>query len=73
MEAPAEVMRELAAFLTRFADELLARPALGSLFGRGPGVAYRGYSVALPLVGMCAAFGVYLHRRWWGGRGRLRR
>jgi hypothetical protein len=63
----------LAAFSTRFADELLARPALGSLFGRAPGVAYRGYSIALPLVGLCAALGMYLHRRWWGGRGRFRR
>jgi tRNA A-37 threonylcarbamoyl transferase component Bud32 len=63
----------LAAFLTRFADELLARPALGSLFGRDPGIAYRGYSIALPLVGMVSALGMYLHRRWWQGRGRLRR
>jgi serine/threonine protein kinase len=63
----------LAAFLTRFADELLARPALGSLFGRAPGVAYRGYSIALPLVGMVSALGMYLHRRWWQRRGRIRR
>jgi len=62
----------LAAFLTRFADELLARPGL-SLFGRAPGVAYRGYSIVLPLVGVVSAVGMYLHRRWWSGRGRLRR
>ena len=63
----------LAAFLTRFGDELLVRPDLGSLFGRAPGVAYRGYSIALPLVGLLSALGMYLHRRWWTGRGRLRR
>jgi hypothetical protein len=63
----------LAAFLTRFADELLVHSALSSLFGRAPGVAYRGYSIALPLVGFASALGMYLHRRWWTGRGRLRR
>jgi len=63
----------LAAFLTRFADELLARSALSSLFGRAPGVAYRGYSIVLPLVGFASALGMYLHRRWRTGRGRLRR
>ncbi len=62
----------LAAFLTRFADEQLARPGM-SLFGRAPGVAYRGYSIVLPLVGLVSAVGMYLHRRWWSGRGRLRR
>jgi len=41
--------------------------------GRDPGVAYRGYSIALPLVGFASALGMYLHRRWWTGRGRLRR
>ena len=63
----------LAAFLTRFADELLARPDMSTLFGRAPGVAYRGYSIVLPLVGVMSALGLYLHRRWWGGRGLWRR
>lgn len=63
----------LAAFLTRFADEVLADPGLLNLFGRAPGVAYRGYSIVLPLVGVMSGLGVYLHRRWWGGRGLWRR
>jgi hypothetical protein len=58
----------LAAFLTRFADELLARPGLGNLFGRAPGVAYRGYSIVLPIVGLFGALAFYAHRRWWRTR-----
>ncbi|HVZ34911.1 MAG TPA: serine/threonine-protein kinase, partial [Polyangiaceae bacterium] len=61
----------LAAFLTRFGDELLTRPLLGNLFGRGAGVAYRGYSIALPLVGLLGSLALYVHRRW--GRGRALR
>jgi serine/threonine protein kinase len=63
----------LAAFLTRFADELLARPSLGNLFGRAPGVAYRGYSIVLPVIGVLAALAVASHNRWWRPRRLLRR
>jgi hypothetical protein len=55
----------LAAMVVRFGDELLARPTLGSLLGRPPGVAYRGYSIALPLIGLLGAFAFWCHRRWW--------
>ena len=57
-----------AALVTRFADELLARPGMGSLFGRQPGVAYRGYSVVLPLVGLLAGLAAASHQRWWRPR-----
>jgi hypothetical protein len=63
----------LAAFLTRFADELLARPSMGTLFGRAPGVAYRGYSIVLPVIGMLVAAAVASHRRWWRPRRLMRR
>jgi serine/threonine-protein kinase len=63
----------LAAFLTRFADELLARPSLGNLFGRAPGVAYRGYSIVLPVIGVLTALAVASHNRWWRPRRLLRR
>ena len=59
----------LAAFLTRFADELLTRPALGRLwFGQPPGVAYRGYSIVLPAIGLFGALAMAAHRRWWRPR-----
>jgi serine/threonine-protein kinase len=63
----------LSAFLTRFADEVLASTSLNHLFGRAPGVAYRGYSVALPLVGLLAALAMASHRRWWRSRRAVRR
>lgn len=63
----------LAAFVTRFADELLARPGLTGMFGKGDGVAYRGYSVALPLVAALAAGAAACHRRYWHPHRRLRR
>lgn len=63
----------LAAFVTRFADELLARPSLGSLFGRAQGVAYRGYSIVLPVVALLGALAVASHRRYWKPRRLLRR
>ncbi len=63
----------LAAFLTRFADELLARPSLGGLFGQAPGIAYRGYSIVLPSIGVLAALAMASHRRWWRSRRLLRR
>jgi tRNA A-37 threonylcarbamoyl transferase component Bud32 len=63
----------LAAFVTRFGDELLGRSSLGGLLGRAPGVAYRGYSIALPLVGLLAAVAVAAHQRWWRPRRLIRR
>lgn len=63
----------LGAFLTRFADEILAPASLTHLFGRAPGVAYRGYSVALPMVGLLAALAMASHRRWWRSRRVVRR
>jgi serine/threonine-protein kinase len=55
----------LAAFLTRFADELLTRWSVGRLwFGQAPGVAYRGYSIVLPAIGILAALAMAGHRRW---------
>jgi hypothetical protein len=57
-----------AALVTRFADELLARPGMTSLFGRDPGVAYRGYSVVLPLVGLLGGLAAACHNRWWRPR-----
>jgi len=46
-----------AAFVTRFADELLTRWSVGKLwFGQPPGVAYRGYSIVLPAIGILAAY-----------------
>lgn len=64
----------LAAFLTRFADELLTRWSVGRLwFGQPPGVAYRGYSIALPAIGILAALAMAGHRRWWRARRLWRR
>ncbi len=63
----------LAAFVTRFGDELLGRSSLGGLLGRAPGVAYRGYSIALPLVGLLAALAAAAHQRWWRPRRLIRR
>jgi tRNA A-37 threonylcarbamoyl transferase component Bud32 len=63
----------LAAFLTRFADELLARAGSAQLFGHPPGVAYRGYSIVLPMIGILTALAVASHRRWWRPRRLLRR
>jgi len=64
----------VAAFLTRFADELLTRPSLGRLgFGHPPGVAYRGYSIVLPAIGLLAALAMAAHRRWWRARKLWRR
>jgi serine/threonine-protein kinase len=64
----------VAAFITRFADELLTRPGLGRLgFGHYPGVAYRGYSIVLPAIGLLAALAMAAHRRWWRARKLWRR
>jgi serine/threonine-protein kinase len=64
----------VAAFLTRFADELLTRPSLGRLgFGHPPGVAYRGYSIVLPAIGLLGALAMAAHRRWWRARKLWRR
>jgi serine/threonine protein kinase len=64
----------LAAFLTRFADELLTRWSVGRLwFGQPPGVAYRGYSIALPAIGLLGALAFAAHRRWWRQRRLWRR
>jgi serine/threonine-protein kinase len=63
----------LVAFLTRFADELLARPGSSGLFGHAPGVAYRGYSVVLPLIGVVVALAAACHRRFWHPHRTLRR
>jgi serine/threonine protein kinase len=64
----------LAAFLTRFADELLTRWSLGQLwFGQPPGVAYRGYSIVLPSIGILGALAMAAHRRWWSHRRLWRR
>lgn len=63
----------LAAFSTRFGDELLGRPGAEGLFGRMPGVAYRGYSVALPLIGALVAASAACQRRFWHSQRRLRR
>jgi serine/threonine protein kinase len=64
----------LAAFLTRFADELLTRSSIGELwFGQPPGVAYRGYSIVLPAIGILGALAMAGHRRWWSHRRLWRR
>jgi serine/threonine protein kinase len=64
----------LAAFLTRFADELLTRWSVGQLwFGQPPGVAYRGYSIVLPAIGILGALAMAAHRRWWRARRLWRR
>jgi tRNA A-37 threonylcarbamoyl transferase component Bud32 len=64
----------LAAFLTRFADELLTRWSVGQLwFGQPPGVAYRGYSIVLPAIGVLGALAMVGHRRWWSHRRLWRR
>jgi tRNA A-37 threonylcarbamoyl transferase component Bud32 len=64
----------LAAFLTRFADELLTRWSVGKLwFGQPPGVAYRGYSIVLPAIGVLGALAMAAHRRWWRPRRLWRR
>ena len=64
----------LAAFLTRFADELLTRSGLGRFgFGQFPGVAYRGYSIVLPAIGLLGALAMAGHRRWWRPRRLWRR
>jgi serine/threonine-protein kinase len=64
----------LAAFLTRFADELLTRSSIGGLwFGQPPGVAYRGYSIVLPAIGLFGALAMAGHRRWWRARRLWRR
>lgn len=64
----------LAAFLTRFADELLTRWSVGQLwFGQPPGVAYRGYSIVLPAIGIIGALAMAAHRRWWRARRLWRR
>jgi serine/threonine protein kinase len=64
----------LAAFLTRFADELLTRWSMGRLwFGQPPGVAYRGYSIVLPVIGVLGALAMASHRRWWSHRRLWRR
>ncbi len=64
----------LAAFLTRFADELLTRWSVGRLWlGQAPGVAYRGYSIVLPAIGILAALAMACHRRFWRGRRLWRR
>jgi serine/threonine-protein kinase len=63
----------VAAFATRFADEALGPFGASTLFGRGDGVAYRGYSVVLPLIGLLAALAAAAQRRWWSPRRRVRR
>jgi tRNA A-37 threonylcarbamoyl transferase component Bud32 len=64
----------LSAFVTRFADELLTRWSIGRLwFGQPPGVAYRGYSIVLPAIGVLAALAMASHRRWWRSRRLWRR
>ena len=64
----------LAAFLSRFADELLTRWSVGELwFGQPPGIAYRGYSIALPAIGLLSALAMAAHRRWWRPRRLWRR
>jgi tRNA A-37 threonylcarbamoyl transferase component Bud32 len=64
----------LAAFLTRFADELLTRWSFGKLWlGQSPGVAYRGYSIVLPAIGILAALAMVCHRRYFRPRRLWRR
>jgi serine/threonine protein kinase len=64
----------LAAFLTRFADELLTSWSVGKLWlGQAPGVAYRGYSIVLPAIGILAALAMACHRRFWRQRRLWRR
>ncbi|HWO14178.1 MAG TPA: hypothetical protein VNN80_31955, partial [Polyangiaceae bacterium] len=63
-----------AAFLTRSADELLTHGNLGRhWFGQQPGVAYRGYSIVLPAIGLLGAAALAAHRRWWRPRRLWRR
>jgi hypothetical protein len=42
-------------------------------FGQPPGVAYRGYSIVLPAIGILAALAMAGHRRWWRTRRLWRR
>lgn len=51
----------LAALATRSLDELATATPNG-LFAHPPGIAYRGFSLALPLIGLLAALAWALHR-----------
>jgi hypothetical protein len=63
----------VAAFVVRFADEVLGSFGSSALFGTGGGVAYRGYSVVLPLIALIAALAAVAQRRWWTPRKAVRR
>jgi hypothetical protein len=63
----------VAALIVRFCDEVLPSLRVPGPWGADPGVAYRGYSVALPLIGLLAGLGAAAHRRWWSSRRRVRR
>lgn len=63
----------LAALIVRVLDELIAGFGNQALLGRAPGVAYRGYSIVLPLVGLLGAAAAVAHGRWWRARHTVRR
>ncbi|MET0412237.1 MAG: protein kinase [Polyangiaceae bacterium] len=63
----------VAAFVVRFADEVLGSFGSSALFGKGGGIAYRGYSVVLPLIALIAALAAVAQRRWWTPRKPVRR
>jgi serine/threonine-protein kinase len=63
----------VAAFGVRFADEVLGSSGRSALFGQGDGIAYRGYSVVLPLIGLLAGIAAAAQRRWWTPRRPVRR
>jgi serine/threonine-protein kinase len=58
----------VAALCTRALDELASSPS-SALLGHFPGLSYRGYSVALPVVGLIGALAWAVHERW-GRQGR---
>jgi serine/threonine-protein kinase len=63
----------VAAFVVRFGDEVLGSLGSSMLFGKGEGIAYRGYSVVLPLIALIAALAAVAQRRWWSPRKPIRR
>lgn len=61
----AVVVYGLASFAVRFGSDVLAPVVLGGALGRSPQLAWPGWSVVLPALGLAAGAVLALHRSWW--------